>query len=86
MQILTCTELNDAGCSEPNCTHDHSVVYLHPKCHPKAGTWASYDKNTGVLTIECKRCQKPFVGILVTSSPPIGENLTGPHHSQRKFT
>ena len=65
---LTCTELNSIGCSDPDCTHDHSVVYLHPRCHPEAGTWASFDKGTGTLTIECVQCQKPFVGILVADS------------------
>ena len=64
---LTCAELNDFGCDVPDCTEDHSVIYLHPSCHPAAGTWASFDKSTGVLTIECKQCQKPFANILVAA-------------------
>jgi hypothetical protein len=55
---LSRRQLDVAGCDEPNCGHDHSVLYLHAACHPKAGTNARYDKPTGLLTIECKRCNK----------------------------
>lgn len=55
---LSRKQLDVAGCGEPNCTHDHTHIYLHAVCHPKAGTWARYDKPTGFLTIECKRCNK----------------------------
>jgi hypothetical protein len=68
---LTSAELNGFGCSDPNCTEDHSIVYLHPRCHPEAGTWTCFDKRTGALIIECMECQKPFVSILVASSQPV---------------
>jgi hypothetical protein len=64
---LTCAELNSLGCDKPDCTHDHTVVYLHQRCHPDAGAWARFDKGTGVLTIECKECGKSFVNILVAN-------------------
>jgi hypothetical protein len=65
---LTRADLNAAGCDNPNCHSDHSVLFLHSNCHPEAGTWASYDKSTGVLTIECVECQEPVASILVAAS------------------
>lgn len=58
MSALTRLQLDIAGCGEPNCNHDHSVLFLHAACHPSAGTRVSYDKPTGLLTIECRRCDK----------------------------
>jgi hypothetical protein len=58
MTALTRKRLDVAGCSEPNCGHDHTVLFLHSACHPSAGTKVSYDKRTGSLTIACRRCDK----------------------------
>jgi hypothetical protein len=55
---LSREQLDVAGCGSPNCGHDHTVLFLHSVCHPSAGTRASYDKRTGLLTIECKRCDR----------------------------
>lgn len=55
---LSRKQLDVTGCGEPNCGHDHTVLYLHGACHPNAGTRASYDKLTGLLTIACRRCEK----------------------------
>jgi hypothetical protein len=57
-KALTQAELNSMGCGMPNCTHDHSVLFLHARCHLQAGTEAEYEKATGVLTIRCNRCKK----------------------------
>ena len=65
MKNLTCTELNTFNCSNPDCTEDHTVVYLHQRCHPDAGTWVNFDKATGALMLECMECHKPFISILV---------------------
>ena len=53
---LTRQQLDIAGCGEPNCDHDHSVLFLHSVCHANAGTRVSYDKLTGLLVIRCRRC------------------------------
>jgi hypothetical protein len=55
---LSRKQLDVTGCGEPNCGHDHTVLFLHAACHPNAGTRASYDKLTGLLTIACRRCEK----------------------------
>jgi hypothetical protein len=55
---LSRKQLDPAGCGQPNCGHDHSVLYLHSVCHPNAGTRVSYEKLTGLLTVACRRCQK----------------------------
>lgn len=58
MVELTRKIFDVAGCGEPNCGHDHTVLFLHSACHPNAGSRASYDKRDGLLTIECRRCKK----------------------------
>lgn len=58
VEALARRQLDIAGCDEPNCDHDHSVLYLHSACHPNAGTRVSYEKLTGLLTIDCRRCKK----------------------------
>jgi len=65
MTALTRLQLDIAGCGQPNCNHDHSVLFLHAACHPNAGTWAKYDKPSGALIIECKRCKKLVVQVKV---------------------
>lgn len=58
MTALSRKQLDAAGCGDPNCSYDHTVLFLHSVCHPSAGTRVNYDKRTGVLTIECRRCKK----------------------------
>lgn len=65
MTALTQRDLNRMGCGTPDCGHDHTILYLNARCHPKAGTFASYDKSTGSLLIECAKCEKPIVEIAV---------------------
>ena len=67
MRITTRRELDSLGCQFPDCDdhEDHTVLYLHPRCHDDAGTWASYDKSTGTLTIRCRECEDAIVEILV---------------------
>lgn len=64
---LSRKQLDAAGCGTPNCGHDHTVLHLHSVCHPAAGSRASYDKLTGLLTIECRRCQKLIAQVKVAS-------------------
>lgn len=57
-------------CGNPHCGHDHSnetVTYLKPMCHPGAGLRVSYDRDTGMLTCSCKRCEKYVVDIPVAA-------------------
>lgn len=68
MEALSRKQLDVAGCGVPNCGHDHTVLYLHGICHPSAGTRASYDKRTGLLTIECRRCKKLVARVKVAES------------------
>jgi hypothetical protein len=65
MIILTRKQLDISGCEVPNCKHDHSVVFLHSVCHPAAGSRASYDKLTGLLALECRKCQAPIAYVKV---------------------
>jgi hypothetical protein len=64
---LSRKQLDVAGCGEPNCDHDHTVLFLHSVCHPNAGTRVNYDKRTGLLTIECRRCKKLIAHVKVAS-------------------
>ena len=66
MRVVTRSVLNSMGCNAPGCDHkDHNVLFLHPQCHVDAGTWSSYDKATGTLTIRCRACERAFVEILI---------------------
>jgi hypothetical protein len=56
-------DLAALGCSDPDCGHDHRIIYFHGSCHLGAGTWVSYDKETGRLTIECAECETPIAHI-----------------------
>jgi hypothetical protein len=66
MTALTRKQLDVAGCGQPNCEHDHTVLFLHGACHPNAGTRVSYDKRTGELTVECRRCKKLVAQVKVS--------------------
>jgi hypothetical protein len=62
---LTRSDLEKVRCSNPDCAGDHSVIFLHPHCHPEASTWASFNKNTGALTLECAECETLVASVLV---------------------
>lgn len=57
-KTVTKEDLNAAGCAQPNCGHDHSVIYLHPGCHVGSTTIARYEKATEELILECNTCEK----------------------------
>jgi hypothetical protein len=45
-----------AGCGSPGCKHDHSILYLHSRCHPKSAVEVKYVKADSELVIECSQC------------------------------
>lgn len=55
MKILDRTSLDKQGCSIPNCTHDHSILYLHQTCHD-VGLAVIYEKENGQLHVSCELC------------------------------
>ena len=73
MPPLTTAALDTAllhGCQMPGCLHSEhpftDVVFLHPRCHPKAGTWAFYSAtHRGVLRLICKQCRTLVVEVAV---------------------
>jgi hypothetical protein len=65
---LSQAELDSMGCGMPNCTHDHSILFLHARCHMTAGTEAEYEKATGILTIRCIRCKKLVARLKIAES------------------
>jgi len=56
--------LSGLGCDTPNCSHDHTVLFFHPRCHNK-GVSAAYNKQTGNLSLTCRICDKPLIAIAV---------------------
>jgi hypothetical protein len=62
---LTRHDLDPQGCGIPDCGHDHSILWLHSRCHPSAGVRARYIKKTGVLTICCRSCENWIADIAV---------------------
>lgn len=65
MAPLTREQLDPMGCSNPNCTHDHSVLFLNQACHPGRGVEVKYTKATGVATIVCHACKAPVADLAV---------------------
>jgi hypothetical protein len=61
--MLSRYELDRMGCGVPNCTHDHSVLYLRAACHPHAGAEVAYEKERGAVIVRCLKC-KQLVGAL----------------------
>jgi hypothetical protein len=60
-------DLDHQGCATPNCTHDHSVIFLHGRCHPQAATETKYVKATGTIEVSCVRCKRHIASIHVAS-------------------
>jgi hypothetical protein len=65
MKIETRNSLAELGCDSPHCTHDHSVLFMQPACHPNAGFVAIYEKASGILTMCCCVCETPMAAFLV---------------------
>jgi hypothetical protein len=64
-ETVTQQQLDESGCSTPGCTHDHSVLYFHPNCHPRASLEVRYEKPLGELVIECCKCEKEVLRVAV---------------------
>jgi hypothetical protein len=60
---MTKFDLDKAGCDEPNCTHDHSSLYLHGQCHPRRGVDVHYEKKLGHLVVCCHVCNSEVARI-----------------------
>jgi hypothetical protein len=60
-------DLLGTKCHLPDCNHDHSVLVLHAKCHPRAGTWVFYDKASGIATIRCAKCDNEILSLAIAS-------------------
>jgi hypothetical protein len=64
MKILTRSVLDKMGCSNPDCTEEHSTLFFHSLCcEDRRGNEAplqpSYEKATGLLTLSCVGCGEP---------------------------
>lgn len=57
-RVMTREQLDTMQCQHPNCTHtDHSnVFFFHARCHMEADCEVSYDRNFGVMKIDCGEC------------------------------
>ena len=64
-RIITREELDEQGCSNPDCTGDHAVIYLQPECHPGGGFHVRYCKADGTMTFECAACGKDHYPIQI---------------------
>lgn len=69
MTALTQKDMASAGCGMPDCNHDHSILYLHGRCHMGTGNEVAYEKATGILTVRCNKCKQFVAEILVAARP-----------------
>ena len=60
-KLLFKEDMDSAGCDDPGCTHDHSVLYLHAQCHPRTGCVVRYKKEEGQMIVSCLRCGNEVV-------------------------
>lgn len=51
-------QLSTHGCSNPECTEDHSILFLHAGCHIDGHLDISYRLGSGILRIACRECGK----------------------------
>jgi ribosomal protein L31 len=63
----TRADLDKAGCGMAMCHHDHSVLYLHSRCHIKAGVLAHFHPDAGTVMLQCAECKKRVSEISVLS-------------------
>lgn len=72
IEALTREQLDDMQCGTPGCKHEHEFgdpLFLHSRCHPKAGTRVHYQH--GELVIECRQCERHVATIAVAHRPVI---------------
>jgi hypothetical protein len=62
-KVMTKEDLNKSGCGLPNCTHDHSKLFLHSSCHIEAPTWVIYEKAIETLIVKCADCGNEVIRI-----------------------
>lgn len=65
------TELLDrwvaGGCQNPDCKN-HTAddpLFVHARCHPRAGVDVSYQYGSGVLKVACRECHKNVMQVSV---------------------
>jgi len=59
-------QMIEQGCSVPGCTDKHhDEIFLHQRCHPRAGLDVRYGKGSGVVNIICRECKRPVLDISV---------------------
>lgn len=65
MKTLTRKDLDASRCAscDNGKEHKHDPIFLHGRCHIKAGTWVSYVG--GVISVECCECGAPIAKIKV---------------------
>ncbi len=65
-------------CSVPGCGRNHrdEEIYLHARCHAGSPCWARFRGD--VLTIECARCKKTVLSVVVASRASEGRGLEPP--------
>jgi hypothetical protein len=66
-------EILNRGCEAPGCTHDHSTLIMHSRCHFNAPTIVVFLKDRPYLLVACDVCKKPLAFIAIASRPPESE-------------
>jgi hypothetical protein len=66
-------ELDRRVCQACNKSHPKRMVFCHE--HPFVGVSASYQSTDGTMRIECRRCQKLVLVVVVAGQPASKENI-----------
>ena len=68
-------QITQGGCDVPDCDHDHSTLYLEPRCHPGKGCNVIYYRGASIIHFECAKCAKPVASFHLPSAAAIDWSL-----------
>jgi hypothetical protein len=58
------------GCGMPGCEENHSTLFLHSRCHIKAGVLAEVCEFDPVIHIVCAKCRGHIGDVALAKKPP----------------
>lgn len=62
---------NSVRLPRPACGHDDTEgLYIHPRCHPAAGTWVEMHRTGPAATVSCRDCS---AYVCTITARPAGE-------------
>jgi hypothetical protein len=64
---LTRVDLDVMRCQNPGCECGGTVLHLSGRCHPAKPVTATYNTQTGIVTVLCAKCAKTVTSFVVST-------------------